>query len=288
MLTNTPFPSERTERAVETLPARSLRLASGNASLISFVLLLAILEVVLTVRGTPDYVFPAPHKILYALYAGFALPFSAPQGFYVHIVTTLTEAVVSFVLGSAVGVALGTMVIQFTMARRIVLPYVMALQSLPKVALAPLFVVWFGLGMTSKIVLGILLTSFPLLINTIAGLGNVDQDRIDLMKSLRASPWKTFRLVRLPSALPFIFAGLEMAAVYAVLGAVVGEFVGGQTGLGVLILNRNAVLDIAGALAALVLLGVMGVSLQKTVAAVRRRFLFWAPSSDRLTAKPEV
>lgn len=267
-----------------TLKERLRKHAGRHAGLLSFVVLIAVLEILISVRNVPDYVFPAPHKILHALYSGFAVPFTAPQGFYVNIATTLAEALSSFVLGSFIGILLGALVIQSSVARSIILPYVMALQSLPKVALAPLFVVWFGLGMTSKIVLGVLLTSFPLLINTMAGLGNVDQDRIELMKSLRASPWKTFRFVRLPSALPFIFAGLEMAAVYAVLGAVVGEFVGGERGLGVLILNRNAVLDIAGALAALVLLGLMGVGLQKSVALVRRRLLFWAPAHDKLRA----
>jgi NitT/TauT family transport system permease protein len=111
-----------------------------------------------------------------------------------------------------------------------------------------------------------------------AGLSGVETERIELLQSLHAGRWQIFRYVRFPSALPFIFAGLEMAAVYAVLGAVVGEFVGGDTGLGVLILSRNAALDIPGALAALVLLALMGVLLQRLVTLARARVLFWAPS----------
>lgn len=199
-----------------------------------------------------------------------------------HITTTAIEALASFVIGSLLGVVAGALIIQFSLLRRIVLPYFIGLQSVPKVALAPLFVVWFGLGISSKIVLGVLLTFFPLMINTAAGLASVERDRLELMQSLKASGWKTFRLVKLPSALPFIFAGLEMAAAYAVLGAVVGEFVGGTSGLGVLILNRNAVLDVAGSLAALIILALMGVGLQRAVAAVRARVLFWAPSQDTL------
>jgi NitT/TauT family transport system permease protein len=230
----------------------------------------------------PSYVFPAPSEIFKALFAGFAEPIFSRSGYYMHITTTAIEALASFVIGSLLGVVAGALIIQFSLLRRIVLPYFIGLQSVPKVALAPLFVVWFGLGISSKIVLGVLLTFFPLMINTAAGLASVERDRLELMQSLKASGWKTFRLVKLPSALPFIFAGLEMAAAYAVLGAVVGEFVGGTSGLGVLILNRNAVLDVAGSLAALIILALMGVGLQRAVAAVRARVLFWAPSQDTL------
>lgn len=273
--------------APRRLGARLRGFARDHGALLSLPLLLLLIEGVIWLFDIPDYVLPAPHAIIAALAAGFAMPLSSPAGFYPHILTTLAEALLSFVLGSLLGIVMGAAVIQFPLARRLVLPYVFGLQSVPKVALAPLFIVWFGLGIASKIVLGVLLTFFPLLINTAAGLASVDRDRIELMMSLRASRWKTFRLVQFPSALPFVFAGLEMAAVYSILGAVVGEFVGGQSGLGVLILNRNAVLDIAGSLAALVLLAVMGVALQIAVAAARRRLLFWAPSENPIRADDE-
>jgi NitT/TauT family transport system permease protein len=153
------------------------------------------------------------------------------------------------------------------------------------VALAPLFTVWFGLGFESKVVLGILLTFFPVLINTAAGLAGVDRDRLELMTSMKASGWQIFRLVQLPSALPFIFAGLELAAIYSILGAVVGEFVGGESGLGVLILNRNAALDIPGSMAALVVLAVIGIAVQKGVSFARRKMLFWAPNEDTIKSE---
>jgi NitT/TauT family transport system permease protein len=269
--------------AVPPRPRRRLRSwADAHAGLLSFLALMAVLELVIYAWHIPDYILPAPHAVVAALIAGFAQPLGASGGFYVNIGTTLCEALAAFVIGSLLGVAMGAAVVEYRVARKLILPYVIGLQSVPKVALAPLFVVWFGLGISSKIVLGVLLTLFPLLVNTAAGLASVDKNRIELMTSLNASGWKTFRLVRLPSALPFIFAGLEMAAVYAILGAVVGEFVGGQSGLGVLILNRNAALDIAGSISALVVLGVMGVVLQKLVAAVKVRLLFWAPSHDAL------
>jgi NitT/TauT family transport system permease protein len=127
------------------------------------------------------------------------------------------------------------------------------------------------------------------LINTATGLATVERDRIDLMTSLKASSWTTFRLIKFPSALPYIFAGLEMASVYSIMGAVVGEFVGGNSGLGVLILTRNSAMDISGSLAALVLLAIIGIILQRAVAYARTRLLFWTPSHDALarsTADP--
>jgi NitT/TauT family transport system permease protein len=258
------------------------RLADSGMSIALFVVFVGLVEAVVRVFAIPSYIFPAPSQILIALYAGFANPIFSRAAYYVHIVTTATEALAAFAIGSTIGVAVGAMIVQFPVLRRIILPYFIGLQSVPKVALAPLFVVWFGLGLSSKIVLGILLTFFPLMVNTAAGLASVERERIELMMSLKSTGWKTFRLVTLPSALPFIFAGLEMAAAYSVLGAVVGEFVGGTSGLGVLILNRNAALDIAGSLAALVILAVMGIALQRAVAIVRARVLFWAPSHDRL------
>jgi NitT/TauT family transport system permease protein len=254
----------------------------------TLVALLALIEACIRGFDIPSYIFPAPSEIFRSLVAGFAAPLTSKSAYYTHILTTVSEAMGSFVCGSILGIALGGLIAEFPLLRRLALPYVIGLQSVPKVALAPLFVVWFGLGMSSKIVLGILLTFFPLMVNTVAGFASVEKDRLELMQSLKAGSWKTFRYVKLPSALPFIFAGLEMAAAYSVLGAVVGEFVGGTSGLGVLMLNRNAALDIAGSMAALVLLAVLGIVLQKLVTLARNRLLFWAPSKDVLrNAEPE-
>ena len=200
---------------------------NAGLSLIVLCALIALIEVIVRIFNVPNYIFPPPSEIVKALYSGFDDSIFSRSAYYVHITTTAIEALSSFIIGSALGIVMGALIVQFSLLRRIVLPYFIGLQSVPKVALAPLFVVWFGLGISSKIVLGVLLTFFPLMINTAAGLASVDRDRLELMQSLKATGWKTFQLVKLPSALPFIFAGLEMAAAYAVLGAVVGEFQAG-------------------------------------------------------------
>ncbi|WP_127090813.1 ABC transporter permease [Aquabacter cavernae] len=272
----------RTEVDTERPRFSLARLVNRHLGLITFAILMVALEYGLRWFQVPDYVFPQPSQIFMALVRGFAPPFLSPSQYYVNIFTTLVEALSSFVLGSLLGILAGALVVEFKGVRRLILPYVIGLQSVPKVALAPLFVVWFGFGIESKILLGVLLTFFPLLINTAAGFASVEKDRVELMASLKASRWTTFRLVKFPGALPYVFAGLEMAAVYSILGAVVGEFVGGNSGLGVLILSRNASLDIAGSLAALVLLAFMGIALQRTVAFARARILFWAPVHETL------
>jgi NitT/TauT family transport system permease protein len=270
-------------RPTASKPALWKGLADKSLGVVTFVVLIGLIEFLLRFFDVPDYVLPTPSAIFQALVRGFSTSLTSPSGFYLHILTTVTEAVSSFVLGSILGIVIGAMVIEFPTLRRLAMPYIIGLQSVPKVALAPMFVVWFGFGIESKILLGVLLTFFPLLINTAAGLASVERDRIDLMTSLKASSWTTFRLIKFPSALPYVFAGLEMAAVYSILGAVVGEFVGGNSGLGVLILTRNAAMDISGSLAALVLLAVIGIGLQRSVAYARTRLLFWAPSHDALT-----
>jgi NitT/TauT family transport system permease protein len=160
--------------------------------------------------------------------------------------------------------------------------YIVAIQSLPKIALAPIIVLWFGFGLTSKVVIICLLTFFPLLVTSMAGFKAVDVERLELMRSLGANSWQVFWKVRLPSALPYIFAGLDMAAVFAVVGAVVGEFVGAQRGLGTLILSMNSQMDTAGTFSVFIILALVGIILHKSLRIVEKRLLFWSGGGVRV------
>ena len=135
-----------------------------------------------------------------------------------------------------------------------------------------------SLGTKIFIVIVCLLTFFPVLVTSLAGFRAVDPERIDLLRSLSASSWQIFRKVKFPGALPYIFAGLDMAAVFAVVGAIVGEFVGAQNGLGVEIMQMNAAMDVAGTFSVFVILAAMGLLLNMAIRRVQRRVLFWAPS----------
>jgi NitT/TauT family transport system permease protein len=219
----------------------------------------------------PPFLLPAPSAVAASLAGGLA------SGLYLeHFWVTLGEALLGFLIAALAGITLGAIIAQFRLVEQTLYPYLVALQTLPKIAIAPLIIVWFGFGVPSKVIIAATVAFFPVLVNVIVGLKTIDQSKLDLMRSLDASRWQTFRLVRFPNALPFVFAGLDIAIVFSVLGAIVGEFVGAQQGLGNLILQFNFGLDIAGVFAVLILLSVLGVSLHLVMQVVQKRLIFWA------------
>jgi NitT/TauT family transport system permease protein len=234
------------------------------------VLILGGWEWYVTAFGVSQLILPAPSSILVALYQGLA------SGQLVSaLMTTLQAIVLGFALSATAAIVLGTLISQNRLIEAAVYPYVVALQTLPKIAIAPLILVWLGLGIESKIFIAALVSFFPMLVNTITGLKAASSDKLELMLSLTASPTKTFFLVKLPEALPYIFAGLQIGIVLAVLGAIVGEFVGSKAGLGYLIIQMNYSMDVAGMFAVLVILGLMGVVLNVLITTLRKRVIFW-------------
>jgi NitT/TauT family transport system permease protein len=200
-----------------------------------------------------------------------------------HFWITFYETIAGFVFGAAFGLVMGALIAQFPLLERTLYPYVVAFQTLPKVAIAPIIVIWFGYGVTSKVIITATIAFFPLLANTIVGLRAAPKEQIELMVAFTASRWQIFRMARLPQALPYIFVGLDVAIVLSVIGAIVGEFVGAQAGLGYLILQRNFTMDMAGVFAILVILSLLGVGLHLAVNYVQRRVVFWMESAhDRV------
>jgi NitT/TauT family transport system permease protein len=241
---------------------------------------LIVWEVVVRLLRVPEIVLPPPTSVLAALYAivrsGAVFP---------HIGITLTEILLGFAIGAVAAFGLGSLIALFRFVDRMLFPYIIAVQAVPKVAIAPLLVIWFGFGLESKILMTAIIAFFPILVNTVVGLRQVEQDRLDLMTALKASRWQTFRFVRLPTALPFIFAGLDVGIVLSVIGAIVGEFVGASGGLGYLLLVYNADLKIAAVFALLIILAVMGILLHACVMLAQRRVMFWTQgAADRVFA----
>ena len=237
---------------------------------LTLVLLIGGWEWYVTAHKVSSLILPPPSDIVTALYSGFA------NGAYVNaLYATLQAIVLGFLLAASVAFILGTLISQVRLLEATIYPYVVALQTLPKIAIAPLILVWVGLGIESKIIIAALVSFFPMLVNTIVGLKSAPADKLELMRALAASPTKTFFLVKLPEALPFIFAGLQIGIVLAVLGAIVGEFVGSKAGLGYLIIQMNYTMDVAGMFAVLVILGVMGVALNVFITVLRKRIIFW-------------
>jgi NitT/TauT family transport system permease protein len=266
------------------LPRPRARPPLSNATRVQAVLLLAAIlglwEAGVRLSGVSRQLLPPVSDIAVALWNGFNTAPMAKDGYWYHSAITLSEIFLGFVVGSVVGLAIGIVVSQVPRLEALASPYIAALQSVPKVALAPIIVVWLGFGISSKVMIICLLTFFPVLVTSIAGFKAVDADRIDLLRSLSATRWQIFRYTKFPSALPYIFAGLNMAAAFSVVGAVVGEFVGAQAGLGVLILQSEAQADSAGSFAVMVVLSVIGIALTAALRKVQQRVLHWMPADS--------
>ena len=197
-----------------------------------------------------------------------------------NVLTTVWEAFCGFAIATGLGLTLGALIAEFRVVERIVYPYLIALQTMPKIALAPVLLVWFGFGLGSKIAVAAVISLFPILVNTIAGLKGCDQGRLDVLRALGAGKWDRFRLVKLPNALPFVFSGLSTAVMFALTGALVGEFVGSTHGLGYLIIQANSQMNIPQVFAVLLVLCAIGTTAFGLMQLLRRRFLYWSPNEE--------
>jgi NitT/TauT family transport system permease protein len=240
-------------------------------------------EALVRVLEVPAFILPPPSQVGLALWRGFS------SGLYLqHLSHTLLETLLGFIAGSALGLVLGTAVALSRPVEFFLYPYIVMFQSLPKVALAPLIVVWFGLGLTSKVINAALIAFFPLLVNTMVGLRSADEERVSLMRSLAASERQIFWMLRLPNSLPFVMAGLDVAMIFALIGAIVAEFVGAQKGLGMLIQSMNFNMDVSGQFSILLILSVVGLLLNRGVMMIRKRVLFWDPSEKERIEQERV
>ena len=230
-------------------------------------MLVAVLQV-------PAYILPAPEGVFVALWSGIAVSPASALGYYLPLWSTLSNALLGFLIGARLGLVIGSLMAEFRPVETALMPYAFALQSLPKVAIAPLIVIWCGFGDGSKVAMAALLAFFPMLVNSFAGMRSADIERIELMKALSASRLETYRLVKLPSAAPYIFAGLDMGIVYALLGTIVAEFLR-SGGIGMVITKAQAVTDVAGVFAVLTILGVTGIALHLIVRWTQRSLIHW-------------
>jgi NitT/TauT family transport system permease protein len=216
-----------------------------------------------------EVLVPAPPDVVAA--------FRRLQGYMIEQAgVTLAETLVGFGLAIVVSVLIAVGIASFGVLERMVYPLLVALNAVPKLALAPLFVMWMGFDQKPKIVMVLLLCFFPIVISTTYGLTSTPAELIEYARSLGTARWRIFLKVRLPHALPQVFVGLKVASTLAVIGAVIGEFVGGDEGLGFVIQSAGANADTPVAFAAIVLLGAMGVLLFYVVAGVERLMLPWA------------
>lgn len=240
------------------------------------VLVIALWETVALLGWLPPFVLPAPSAIAVRLYGLFA-----SGDIWPHLRATTAAVLSGFFLGVAAGFIFGVFVAMLPSIEKYAYPYIVAFQTVPKIAIAPLFLIWFGYGLMSKVVIAALVCFFPVLVAVMSAFHTTDREQLSMMQAFGASRWQIFTELRIWAALPTIFAGLEVAAVFAVIGALVGEFVGSSEGLGYLITALNFNIDVPGVFAVLIVLSVLGTLLHAVVRALGRRMVFWI-RSDRL------
>jgi len=215
-----------------------------------------------------EYLLPGPVSVVRA-----ALNFSIPW----HTHLTTLEILGGFALAGAAGVALGVAIAWSPTIARALVPFLVFVNTLPKVAVAPLFLLWLGYGIVPNVLIAALIGFFPVVINTAVGLTQVDDELLDLGRAFGAPTWKVFLKIRLPNALPYVLSALKITATAAVVGAIVGEFVASQAGLGMVIVNAQTNLNTPVAFAALLWISIIGLALYGVVCLAARR---WAPWAD--------
>ena len=249
---------------------------SGRAWLAPVLVTTAVLvtwEAIVTAFHVRAVLLPGPTSIARVL--GTQAPLLAE-----HLWPTLYQIVVGFLLSLVGGVIVAVLITYSEVVRRGVYPLIVVSQIVPKVAVAPLFVVWFGLGDLSRLLLAFLIAFFPIVINTTAGLTSVDDDIVRMARAYMGSRGQIFFKIRLPHALPLIFAGMKISITLAVIGVVVAEFVAAQRGIGYLIVMANGLLDTPLMMAAITVLSVMGLALYGAIAALERLVVYWQPQTE--------
>ena len=237
----------------------------------TLVMLVALTEAIVRGFGIRDFVLPAPSQVYQTLIASWSYLWTNTQ-------PTLMIILLGFSLSLCTAVPLGILIASSKVMEKFVYPLLVTAQTIPKIALAPMLVIWFGFSSTPKLVITVLISFFPMVINTVAGLQAVPQEMLDLAKSSRASRWTTFRKIRWPFALPSVFAGLKIAITLAVIGAIVGEYVGGDKGLGFVLIVAAGRLEMDLVFAAVVILVAIGMTSFYTLAFIEKLTIPWHES----------
>lgn len=249
---------------------RSIRARQILLLPISLAAALALWQAAIWINDYPAFILPPPARVWERLLAVLA------DGLLLrHTAVTLGEALGGLAVGLCTAAVLGYLLAQSRTIERLLAPYIVASQSVPVVAIAPLLVIWFGSGIASKVLICALIVFFPVLINVVVGVRAVEPDLRDMMRTLRANRWQTFTQLELPSAMPMLLGGLKIGATLSVIGAVVGEFVGANSGLGFLITAARGQFDTALVFVAVLALVLMAMTMYGVVALLEKYLLAW-------------
>ena len=241
----------------------------------TIIILLLVWEICCRLFKVPNYLIPAPSEV--------AARFNEKRGLFLgHAWVTMYETVAGFAMAVVVGVIAAALIVIVPAVRDVIMPVLLIAQLVPKVAVAPILLIWFGYDLLPKVVIAFLVAFFPIVVNTASGLAAVERELLELSRSLEATRWQTFWKFRIPTALPELFSGMKIAITLAVIGAVIGEFVGGNKGLGYLILIANQELDTPLAFAALFILSLGGIILYWAIELAEKVCIPWGHDIDHL------
>jgi NitT/TauT family transport system permease protein len=260
-------------RASRRIKGRFKRATNYFLPAIVFVALIAFWGLAVSIYEIPAYLLPPPGDVLPRIV-------TSRQTLINHSLVTIEEILLGFGLSIVTAIPLGLLIALSPLAKRMLYPLLVFIQLVPKIAIAPLFVVWIGFGIASKVMLTLLLTFFPLLLASIAGFQILDPRLLYLTRSLGASFWQTFRYLRFPAALPVIFSGLKTSATIAATAAIVAEFVGANKGLGYQLLQATGTMDTTLVFGILFILTIMGLVLNGIVEAVEYLMTPWQRARD--------
>lgn len=233
-----------------------------------------IWQIAVEVAQTPSYILPTPWAILITVYERAGLLLS-------HTFITLIEICLGFATALVLGLFIATLIHSSKIIEHALLPLVIASQTIPVFAIAPLLILWFGYGIGSKVVMTAIIVFFPIVINTVQGLRAADPDTLALFQILEASPRQVFMKVKVPQALPFIFSGIKIGMAVSVIGAVIGEWVGSSKGLGYLMIHANAQLQVDLVFASILFLSIIGTGLYAMAALAERVFIPWQKQENK-------
>ena len=250
-----------------------------TCSLAVLVVVLAAWQWVPGLLGTPEYIWPKLSSVVNELFRMWN-----DGNLLEHFGYTALEVVLGFILGALLGLFVGVVLGLSPTTESVLSPYILALQIAPKVAFAPLFVMWMGYTIYPKILVGLLIVFFPIMINVLSAIRTVDPDMVNLVRTLNATRWQIFRLVEFPSSLPALFSGLRIGSTLAVIGVTVGELVGGNMGLGFLLVDSEGQGNTAGVFVAILGLTLIGIVAYAVVVWAERRCLHYIPKITTTTA----
>ena len=234
-----------------------------------FLLLVALWEIISRTGSMPAYILPAPSTIIYSLAVNFKL-------MRIHILVTVFETLSGFAAAVLLGILIAILMDGIPFIKKVLYPLIVTSQTIPIITVAPLFIIWFGYGYLPKIIIVVLICFFPISVSFLQGLGSVDPDLINLLNSMGAGKYKIYRIVKFPAALPSLFSGLKIAATYSIMGATIGEWVGGKDGIGVYMLRAKFSFATDKVFGAIIVITFLSIILLKLIEFIEKKSMPWA------------